>query len=163
MLITSSLLSNKLYAQENKNDSVTITAEMINSYEGCPLNSATQLKCPAYHQTTNYTCGPAAVMTIMRYYGKLGSGELNKDTELRIANEMNATPGMGGGTTISQMSHWLSDHGFNVQTGSNISTDTLIENINKGILVIRHSITTGLSLKAIVAQTRSRQIKMMIK
>ena len=123
-----------VYAQQSKD--IIITNGMINSYERCPSKFTTELRCSTYYQTTNYTCGPAAVMTVMRYYGKLRPDQMNHQTEMLIANEMGATPGFGGGTTTSEMSDYLSSHGFSVKTGSDITTDMLISYINKGILVI---------------------------
>ena len=129
-------LVNSLYANTNDNNSIIITQEMISSYQKCPITPTSQLKCSAYHQSTNYTCGPASIMTVMRYYKKLGANELSKETEMRIANEMGAESGLRGGTTSSQMVDWLTNHGFSVQSGKNITTDMLMDNIKKGVLTI---------------------------
>lgn len=108
----------------------------ISSDKVCPSKNRHVLNCPTYHQTTNYTCGPAAVMAVMRYYGKLKASDFNQRTELTIAREMSAAPGDSGGTTIGQMSSWLSNHGFSVETGENINTDAVIDYINKRVPVI---------------------------
>lgn len=48
----------------------------------------TLLNMKGYQQTTDYTCAPAAVMSLMHYYGMLSDNDLNKTTEMRIAKEM---------------------------------------------------------------------------
>ncbi len=108
------------------------------SQGACPLPQAknknsVHLDCKSYHQTTNYTCGPAAIMTLMRYYGKLSPNEMNQKTELRIALEMGASD---TGVTITQLSDWLSGHGFSVDSGANVSSAMIIGNLKKGIPTI---------------------------
>src|SRR5579862_9876418 len=87
---------------------VILTRGIISSVESCPVRTSKQLHCNTYMQTTSYTCGPAAVMTLMSYYGKLNSSSLNKQTELTIAKEMGADE---NGTTLSEMTSWLKGHG----------------------------------------------------
>ena len=91
------------------------------------------LSCKSYHQTRSYTCGPAAVMTLLHYYGKLDKSQMNAATEMRIANEMKANE---EGTTPYEVVNWLSDHGMHVDSGANISTDDIIANLKKGIPTI---------------------------
>lgn len=99
----------------------------------CPVDLQPQqaLSCPTYHQTTNYTCGPAVVMELMRYYGKMGSGDMNKANEMRYANEMGTSE--SSGTSVCSVATYLSHHGFNVQTGSYVTSDIIISNLNRGI------------------------------
>jgi hypothetical protein len=87
----------------------------------------------SYQQTTNYTCGPSAVMTLMRYYGKLNASDMNRETEMRIAKEMNTSI---SGTSQDDIVAWLRKNGFSVDSGQHIDIDTLINNINKGIPTI---------------------------
>lgn len=105
-----------------------------NAYEVssmCQLNSkAKSLRCASYRQTTNYTCGPASVMALLRYYGKLSAKDMNKNTEMRIAAEMNAGP---KGTTPAQVESWLSDQGFSVSSGLCVTSKLIKNNIDKGI------------------------------
>lgn len=98
------------------------------------LDGAKQLNCRSYHQTTNYTCGPAAVMSLMHYYGMLSDKEMNQVTELRIAREMQTEE--SSGTTQSQMETWLRDHGFKVVSGQRVTTAMLMSNIDQGIPII---------------------------
>jgi hypothetical protein len=88
-----------------------------------------ELHCELYHQTTNYTCGPAAIMTLMHYYGKLSQAEMNQKTELRIAMEMGAS---SEGTTQSQMANWLSGHGFTVDSGERAESRMIVDNLKSG-------------------------------
>jgi hypothetical protein len=87
----------------------------------------------SYQQTTNYTCGPAVVMTLMRHYGKLSDSDMNRTTEMRIATEMNTTI---LGTSQVNMVQWLEKNGFSVSYGQNVTLDMLINNINHGIPTI---------------------------
>ena len=87
----------------------------------------------SYQQTTNYTCGPAVVMTLMLHYGKLSPADMNHETEMRIANEMGTTM---LGTSQPAMVAWLSKNGFSVRSGNDATVDTLINNINRGLPTI---------------------------
>lgn len=91
------------------------------------------LDCKSYYQTTDHTCGPAAVMTLMRYYKRLAPSEMNQRTELRIAMEMGATE---QGTSLSQVANWLSGHGFRVDSGRRVTSDIIIDNLKRGIPTI---------------------------
>lgn len=116
-------------------ETVVLTAEMIKSAETCHQVSkkSVRLNCKIYHQTTHYTCGPAVVMMLMHYYKKFSSQELNQATELRIAKEMGAS---NNGTSVSEVTQWLSTHGLHVSSGTHVTTDFIIEKIRKGIPVI---------------------------
>lgn len=63
----------------------------------------TLLKAESYQQTTEYTCGPSAVITLLKYYN------LNGD-EMAIATEMGTSTTCG--TTPEQMATWLNNNGF---------------------------------------------------
>lgn len=129
LFLVSSMIA---YAQSSK--TILVTEEMINQQKSCPRPSPTkQLACYTYHQTTSYTCGPAVVMTLLRYYGKLSSSQMNKTTELRIAKEMGAS---NEGVTQSQMENWLENNGFRVDTGTYVKGDSIIDNINHGVPTI---------------------------
>lgn len=72
-----------------------------------------------YQQTTEYTCGPAALLALARFYGLPGTGE-DKKNEMRIAAEAGTRrddiPKDKGkpGTTPEEMGRWLTQHGFEV-------------------------------------------------
>lgn len=93
----------------------------------------TLLKTISYQQTTSYTCGPSVVMSLMHHYGMLSTNEMNQKTEFRLAKEMGTT---AWGTTQDNMVAWLENHGFNVQSGRGIETETLMDNLRKGIPTI---------------------------
>ena len=95
-------------------------------------SSEVELNTKQYYQSTVYTCGPAAVMILLNFYGRLSSSDMNSQTELKIANEMDASPGIGGGTTSDQVANWLTRHGFHVQEGDVVSASLLADSISQG-------------------------------
>jgi hypothetical protein len=99
-----------------------------------------------YPQTTDYTCGPAVLMEISRFY-HLNHITLNPATEMRIAHEAGTRSldviASGGkpGTTPDEMKRWLETHGFDVRLTYEDKEDgsalqQLKENIMKGIPTI---------------------------
>lgn len=132
-ILTVLLLVSQTVAARSSN--VLVTEEISRENPSCPRPAPSkQLSCYTYHQTTTYTCGPAVIMTLMRYYGKLSSGEMNRTTEMRIAQEMGVTPNEG--VTQSQMESWLESHGFSVSSGTYVSSEDIINNIDRGIPTI---------------------------
>jgi hypothetical protein len=103
----------------------------------------------AYQQTTDYTCGPAALLSLAKFYGMPGIEEDAK-TEMRIAKE-SGTRDLNSsqpGTKPQEMVAWLEKNGFNVQLefedkGDSTALNRLRENIRSGIptLVWRTMIT----------------------
>lgn len=100
----------------------------------------------AYQQTTEYTCGPAALMAIAIYY-RMENMSPDSVTEMRIAREM-GTRSMavlkdGGkpGTTPHEMLSWLRSHGFDANVEYEDANDgsalhKLRENVMNGIPTI---------------------------
>ncbi len=99
-----------------------------------------------YQQTTEYTCGPAVLMELSKFY-HLHHIALNHDTEMKIAKEAGTRSmdvlASGGkpGTTPDEMKHWLETHGFDVRLTFEDKEDgsalkQLKENIMKGIPTI---------------------------
>ena len=82
----------------------------------------TLLPIRSYQQTTEYTCGPAAVITLLRYYGKDGD-------EMTIAREMGTSTTTG--TTPDQMTTWLNSHGFTATWNEHGSLELLRESLAK--------------------------------
>ncbi len=78
----------------------------------------------AYQQTTFYTCGPSALITLLRYYGRDGE-------ELEIADEANCTKEKG--TSPQGMVGWLESHGFDVTWGEQGSLDLIRKNLDRGV------------------------------
>jgi len=93
----------------------------------------------AYQQTTDYTCGPAALLSLAKFYGLPGIEEDAK-TEMRIAQE-SGTRDLNSsrpGTKPQEMVAWLEKNGFNVQLefedkGDSTALNRLRENIRSGI------------------------------
>src|ERR1700733_10256257 len=83
-----------------------------------------QLPLAAFQQTTDYTCGPACLLTLMRYYGRTGD-------ELQIAKEAHCSKDTG--TSPQDMAAWLKTHGFKVTWGENGSLDMLRANLARGV------------------------------
>lgn len=109
-----------------------------NFYEIKPNPYLVSLGVKGYQQTTDYTCGPAAVMSLMAWYNMLEDAEVNHDTEMRIAREM-GTGDMNSpnpGTNHEQIAQWLKKNGFKVVMDENGTLDLIRENLNKGIPVI---------------------------
>lgn len=102
-----------------------------NFYALKPSPRFIHLNIKGYQQTEDYTCGPAAVMTILRYYNKVTDAQMTKATELRIAQEMGSSSKVG--TSPGQIAHWLKQHGFKVTLGTGGTIGMLKDNLHKGI------------------------------
>ena len=94
----------------------------------------TLLPLRAYQQTTSYTCGPATLITLLRYYQRDAD-------ELETAAQANCTPDKG--TTPQNMVAWLEAHGFDVTWGEHGTLDLLRENLGKGVPTIVEWIDWG--------------------
>ncbi len=94
----------------------------------------TLLPLRAYQQTTSYTCGPATLITLLRFYHRDGD-------EMTIAKEAKCTPGKG--TNPQNMVAWLEGHGFDVKWGEKGTLEMLRENLAKGIPTIVEWIDYG--------------------
>lgn len=82
------------------------------------------LDVKSYQQTTEYTCGPSAVISLLNYLGMQGD-------EMTIATEMGTSSSTG--TTPEQMTGWLNNHGFNASWNENGSLELLRENLKNNI------------------------------
>ncbi len=99
-----------------------------------PGEGLTLLPLRAYQQTTSYTCGPAALITLLRYYQRDAD-------EMETAKGANCTPDKG--TTPQNMVAWLERQGFDVTWGEHGSLDLLRANLAKGIPTIVEWIDWG--------------------
>lgn len=88
--------------------------------------SATRIVLPlrAYQQTTSYTCGPASILTLLRYYKQDGD-------ELRIAREAKCSREKG--TSPQNMAAWLKANGFDVDSGEGGTLRLLRDNLARGV------------------------------
>jgi len=85
-------------------------------------------------QVTNYSCGSAAAMTVLSYYGMPAS---NTDLEEeRIAREMNPTVSEKTGINPEQVAAWFTRQGWNAMWGTGGSREMLRNNLKNGIPTI---------------------------
>lgn len=89
-----------------------------------PRPGLTLIKVESYQQTTEYTCGPAAVVSLLGFFGKTGD-------ELKIAQEMGTSPLVG--TNPEQMAVWLGNNGFAATWHQNGELDTLTNRLKRNI------------------------------
>lgn len=89
-----------------------------------PIEGLMFLDVNPHLQTTEYTCGPAAVVTLLRYYGRQGN-------EMNIASEMGTSSVVG--TNPEQMTTWLNNNGFEASWHQEGSLEILRENLSNGI------------------------------
>lgn len=80
-----------------------------NYYEMKPNLWYVSLGVKGYQQTTDYTCAPAAVMSLLHWYKLLQQKELTSETEMRIAREMGTRDlkSPQPGTTTAEIVNWL--------------------------------------------------------
>jgi hypothetical protein len=88
----------------------------------------------AYQQTTSYTCGPATLVTLLRYYRRDGD-------EMQIAKQTKCSKNKG--TKPQEMAAWLEGHGFTVDWGESGSLEMLRANLKKSIPTIVEWIDWG--------------------
>ncbi len=92
-----------------------------------------------YQQTTDYTCGPAALLSLAKFYGLPGIEE-NAETEMQIAQE-SGTRDLNSslpGIKPQEMVAWLEKNDFYVQLefeerGDGTALQRLRENIRRGV------------------------------
>ena len=87
----------------------------------------TFIPLPAVQQTTYRTCGPACMVTLLRYYGYDGD-------EMAIADEIGTRPVYG--SNVSAISGWFTARNWTVHsslTGPDGDLAMLRENLKKGI------------------------------
>ena len=84
----------------------------------------TLLKVGSYQQTTEYTCGPAAVVSLLHYLGREGN-------EMTITGEMGTSTTKG--TTPAQMTDWLNNHGFSAAWNQEGTLELLRENLKNNV------------------------------
>jgi len=92
-----------------------------------PRPGLTIIPLVSYQQTTEYTCGPACVVTLLNYYGRQGN-------EMTIAKEMGTSTTCG--TNPEQMTDWLARHGFAASWHEGGSLEMSRENLEKKVPVL---------------------------
>ena len=126
LLIVFFLLLNSCKKNDVSNNPVKAESSSyyVLTVKDIPLPGKTLINVNSFQQTTEYTCGPAAVMTLLRYYNKDGD-------EMTIATEM-GTSNMTG-TTPEQMNTWLNNHSFNSSWHQEGSLEMLRNNLANNI------------------------------
>ena len=116
-----------------------------NYYEMKPSPWYVSLGVKGYQQTTDFTCAPAAVMSLLHWYKLLPQKDLNAQTEMRIAQEMGTRDlkSPQPGTTTTEIVNWLERNGFAVVSGQDGSLELLRSYLNKGIPVLVEWIDWG--------------------
>jgi len=89
-----------------------------------PITGLTFLNVIPYKQTTEYTCGPAAVVSLLNFYGV-------KNDEMKIASEMESSTTVG--TNPEQMTSWLNKNNFIASWHENGTLEMLIKNLKNKI------------------------------
>jgi predicted double-glycine peptidase len=125
--LTTTVVANPL----PKKASIDYQNKIAHFYGLSSSKNLTFLTVKGYQQTEDYTCGPAAIMSILHYYGKLKDSEMNHATEMKIAKEMGTSAEIG--TTPQQIITWLKQHDFKVTSGENGTIEMLRANLEKGI------------------------------
>jgi len=97
---------------------------VLDVINGADRPGLTLLDIDSYQQTTEYTCGPAAVVSLLNYYGISGD-------EMTIAQEMGTSNMVG--TNPEQMATWLDSHGFEASWHENGNLDTLVNRLHRNI------------------------------
>ncbi len=87
-----------------------------------PIEGLTFLDVVSYQQTTEYTCGPAAVVSLLNHYNRQGN-------EMNIAAEMETSSTVG--TNPEQMTGWLNNNGFKASWHEGGTLEMLRENLSK--------------------------------
>jgi len=145
MVICSCNKSNTSYNKEEKSAPTDYYVRQITQ----PRTGLVLLDLKAYQQTTEYTCGPASVVTLLKWYGR------NAD-EMQLAKEMNTSSTCG--TTPENMASWLDGHGFTVTWGENGTLEMLRENLkNKVPTLIEWSDWGGHWVVAVGYDTRNTE------
>jgi hypothetical protein len=92
----------------------------MSGIRGVVAPGKTLLDVSSYQQTTEYTCGPAAVVSLLHYLGREGD-------EMTIAEEMGTSTTTG--TNPEQMASWLDSHGFEASWHQEGSLELLRANL----------------------------------
>lgn len=89
-----------------------------------PVAGKILLDVNSYQQTTDYSCGPAAMISLLRYLGRDGD-------EMTIVNEMGTSTTTG--TNPEQMVAWMNAHWFIASWHEEGSLEMIRENLSNNI------------------------------
>lgn len=101
------------------------------------------IKLPYFKQDTNYSCGPAVIQMIFRFYGKVFSEE---DLIQRLKTQKDI------GTQHQSMIEVARTEGFYVYVNNESSLNEIIFFLNKNIPVIVHYVDDGVGHYSVVVK-----------
>jgi len=107
------------------------TQNIVEMYNLKSNENIIMLDIKDYQQSTDITCGPATVMSVLNYYDILSDDEMNKQTELRLASKMDT--GNIYGTRASEIAQSLKQYSLNIEEGVGGTIDAIVKNLEKGI------------------------------
>jgi len=108
--------------QSGTNDPAVSQYYVLDIKSAIPRTGLILLNLAAFQQTTEYTCGPAAVVSLLGFYGQTAD-------EMELASEMNTSTTTG--TTPENMAIWLENNGFDVTWGEHGSLELIRDNLSK--------------------------------
>lgn len=89
-----------------------------------PATGKTLLNVNSYQQTTDYSCGPSAMISLLRYLGRDGD-------EMTIVNEMGTSAATG--TNPEQMAFWMNNNGFTASWHEEGTLEMIRSNLSNNI------------------------------
>lgn len=93
-----------------------------------------------FQQTTDYTCGACALMSVLLYYDLIKLSDCNSTTELKLAKQLGTNE---RGTTPEQLIKWFKEHDIDVKYGINGDLKLLEQSIHDGYPVMVEWIDWG--------------------
>jgi hypothetical protein len=124
LLVLLLMACNKRDNSSGSKDTPASSNYYVLNVKGSPSPGKTLLNISSFQQTTEYTCGPAAVVSLLRYYGKEGD-------EMTISGEMGTSTTTG--TTPEQMTTWLNNHAFTASWHKEGTLEMLRNNLSDNI------------------------------
>lgn len=100
----------------------------------CSTHRAGMLEVRSYQQTTDYTCGPSAVRSLLGYWGK-------SEAEMQLAQQVQASAEWG--TAPEPIADYLRQQGFEVAWGTDGTLGLLRESIEQKTPVLVEWIDWG--------------------
>ncbi|AGB01457.1 C39 family peptidase [Methanoregula formicica] len=150
ILLAATLSATGMYARDNGRITYGLDSQLPapRYYTGIDFDSLssnshlTVIPLKSYRQqVTNYSCGAAAAMTVMSYYGRPVNN--TDDEEILLAHEMNPDVSEKTGINPEQMTSWFNRHGWNATWHTGGSREMLLSNLKAGVPTIVEWIDWG--------------------
>lgn len=99
---------------------------------------AKDLNVPGYQQTTDISCGPSTVMSLLAYDKKLPLSRMNSLTEHQIMSDLKTQPisAKVPGTSPHAIVEYLNRNGYQAELKTDLSMDTIKAELAKGRPII---------------------------